>query len=70
VANEGKMIVIVPEKYAQKTLEILHGHDYGKEAALIGSVNLEPKSRVLLRTQIGSNRILDVMAGEMLPRIC
>ena len=70
VANEGKMIVIVPEKYAQKTLEILHGHDYGKEAALIGTVNLEPKSRVLLRTQIGSNRILDVMAGEMLPRIC
>lgn len=70
VANEGKMIVIVPEKYAQKTLEILYGYDYGKEAALIGTVNLEPKSRVLLRTQIGSNRILDVMAGEMLPRIC
>ena len=70
VANEGKMIVIVPENYAQKTLEILHGFDYGKEATLIGSVNLEPKSRVLLRTQIGSNRILDVMAGEMLPRIC
>jgi hydrogenase expression/formation protein HypE len=70
VANEGKLIIILPEKYAQKTLDILHAHPYGKDAALIGSVNAEPKSRVLLRTQIGSNRILDVMSGEMLPRIC
>lgn len=70
VANEGKLIIIVPEKFSQKTLEILHKHQYGKDAALIGSVNSEPKTRVLLKTQIGSNRILDVMAGEMLPRIC
>jgi hydrogenase expression/formation protein HypE len=70
VANEGKLIIIVPEKYSQKTLDILHDHKYGKDAVLIGSVKAEPKSRVLLKTQIGSNRILDVMAGEMLPRIC
>jgi hydrogenase expression/formation protein HypE len=70
VANEGKLIVILPGKFGEKALEILRNNKYGANAVLIGSVNQEPKNRVLLRTRIGSNRILDVMSGEMLPRIC
>jgi len=70
VANEGKLIVIVPANYTEKALSIVRENLYGKEAAVIGTVNSEPKSRVLLKTRIGSNRVLDVMAGEMLPRIC
>lgn len=70
VANEGKVIIIVSEKFSRKTIDILHSQKYGRDAVVIGVVNSEPKSRVLLRTRIGSNRVLDVMAGEMLPRIC
>jgi len=70
VANEGKLILILPRMYTQKALKIMHAHRYGKEAVLIGEVNAEPKSRVLLKTRLGSNRVLDVLSGEMLPRIC
>jgi hydrogenase expression/formation protein HypE len=70
VANEGKVIVIAPQSHAGKILEAMKAHPYGKDAALIGIVNKTPAKRVLLNTQIGSTRILDVLAGEMLPRIC
>lgn len=70
VANEGKIIVILPEQFAEQALSIIKSHQYGKNAACIGTVNAEPKDLVLLKTRIGSNRVLDVMAGEMLPRIC
>jgi hydrogenase expression/formation protein HypE len=70
VANEGKVIVILPQEYAEQALSIMKSHKYGQNAARIGIVNAEPKSLVLLKTRIGSNRVLDVMAGEMLPRIC
>jgi len=43
---------------------------YGEEAVIIGEVTAEPQSRVLLRTSIGTTRIVDMLAGEMLPRIC
>jgi len=70
VANEGKVIVILPEQYAEQALIIMRAHQYGANAVRVGSVNAEPKNLVLLKTRIGSNRVLDVMAGEMLPRIC
>ncbi len=70
VANEGKLILILPNYLADKALDILQKHEYGRKAVKIGMVLAEPKNRVLLKTRIGSNRILDVMAGEMLPRIC
>jgi hydrogenase expression/formation protein HypE len=70
VANEGKVIIILPEEYADQALTILHDQKYGKEAVRIGSVSDSPKPRVLLKTRLGSNRLLDVLAGEMLPRIC
>lgn len=70
VANEGKLIVIVPENEAEAALAAMQSNRYGKEACHIGHVNEAPAGRVLLKTQIGSTRVLDVMAGEMLPRIC
>lgn len=70
VANEGKVIVILPDQFSDKALSIMHTDPKAINAARIGTVNAEPVSMVLLKTRIGSNRVLDVMAGEMLPRIC
>ena len=70
VANEGKVIIILPEEEAQSALDALHNHQYGKNATRIGSVTAKPAGRVLLRTSLGTQRILDVLMGEMLPRIC
>ncbi|PKO02978.1 MAG: hydrogenase expression/formation protein HypE [Chloroflexi bacterium HGW-Chloroflexi-5] len=70
VANEGKLIVIVPENEADAALAVMKENTYGKGACRIGRVFESPAGRVLLKTQIGATRVLDVMAGEMLPRIC
>ncbi len=70
IANEGKVIVIVPPEEAEPALAALQSHPYGRNAALIGRVQPDPAGRVLLRTAIGGTRILDMLAGEMLPRIC
>jgi hydrogenase expression/formation protein HypE len=70
VANEGKVIVIVPAEQAAAALAAMRAHPYGQQAARIGVVQAAPAKRVLLRTLIGGTRILDVLAGEMLPRIC
>jgi hydrogenase expression/formation protein HypE len=70
VANEGKVIVIVPEAEAGVALAAMRNHHYGANAVRIGTVQADPPKRVLLRTLIGGTRILDVLAGEMLPRIC
>ncbi len=70
VANEGKVIIILPEGEAPAALEVMHRHPYGKDARRIGTVTEKPAGRVLLRTGLGTQRVLDVMMGEMLPRIC
>ena len=70
VANEGKMIVIVARKDAESVLESIKDTKYGADAAIIGEIKETPTSRVLMRTAIGSTRIIDVLAGELLPRIC
>lgn len=70
IANEGKVIVIVPPEEAQTALNAMINHPYGKDAAIIGEIADQPAGRVLLRTSIGATRILDTLAGEMLPRIC
>ncbi len=70
VANEGKVIIILPEKFANDAILALHSHPYGHEAAIIGKIGSDEPGTVLLRTDYGSTRILDMMAGEMLPRIC
>jgi len=70
LANEGKLIVILPEKYAQKALETIRKSPYGQMAMRIGSVFQDDPGRVLLSTAYGTTRILDMLSGELLPRIC
>jgi hydrogenase expression/formation protein HypE len=70
VANEGKVIIIVDEKYSNKILKVMRNHRYGKRANIIGKIISDPKGRVLMRTRLGTSRIVDMLSGEMLPRIC
>jgi hydrogenase expression/formation protein HypE len=70
IANEGKVIAIVPPEEAQEALNAMRANPYGQNAARIGVVQDSPARRVLLRTPIGTTRILDVLSGELLPRIC
>ena len=70
VANEGKLIAIVEENQGEKILNVMRKNKYGKDATIIGQVEESPLGRVLLKTGLGSTRIVDLLAGEMLPRIC
>jgi hydrogenase expression/formation protein HypE len=70
IANEGKIIIVVPEIHAEKALSTIQKNKYGRQAARIGTVKGEPVGKVLLQTSIGGTRILDILAGELLPRIC
>jgi len=70
VANEGKAVVVCPADLAEKALEVLRGHEHGREACKVGEITAEPPGMVLLRTTAGGERIVDVPTGEDLPRIC
>lgn len=73
VANEGKIVAIVPEDEAQAALEAMRADRYGAEAAIIGHVEELPSGRgpvVRVRTGWDSTRVLDMLVGEQLPRIC
>ena len=69
VANEGKMVCVCAPEAADAALAAMCADKYGAEAAIIGEV-LEGDGRVYLRTSFGSERILDMLVGEQLPRIC
>jgi len=69
LANEGKLIAVVAGNVAEQVLAVCQGHEYGKDARIIGEVTAETR-RVALRTFIGSTRIIDISSGELLPRIC
>ena len=73
MGNEGKMIAIVPGDQADKALELMRGTEHGKDAAIIAEVT-EPDetggSAVHIKTPLGATRVLDVLYGEGLPRIC
>ncbi len=70
IANEGKLIAVVGPEDAPRILDVMHKTKYGKEAVVIGQVEESPPGRLLLKTGLGSTRIVDLLAGEMLPRIC
>ncbi len=70
IANEGKLVAIVPEQWSDKILSAMHGSDSGKDAVRIGTVVAEHAGKVLAKTAIGGTRVVDVPAGELLPRIC
>jgi hydrogenase expression/formation protein HypE len=69
-ANEGKMIMIAPTEESERALSVLRGHPLGREAAVIGLVGDGRAGRVLLRTALGTHRILGRHVGEQMPRIC
>lgn len=70
VANEGKLIAVLPAEVADAVLEAMHAHPLGREAARIGRVVAEHPGIVIARTGIGGSRIVDTLVGEQLPRIC
>jgi hydrogenase expression/formation protein HypE len=70
VANEGKLVAVVAADAAAQVVEAMRREAYGLEATIIGEVTAQPAGKVLLRTGIGGTRIVDMLAGELLPRIC
>lgn len=70
VANEGKVVAFVRESDAAKVLDRMKRTKYGEDAAMIGRVTGSGKSQVRLKTAIGGTRLVDMLPGEMLPRIC
>jgi hydrogenase expression/formation protein HypE len=70
IANEGKLLAIVAADSADAALQTMRNHPLGTEAAIIGEVRSEPVGMVFLRTDIGGTRVLDMLVGDPLPRIC
>lgn len=70
VANEGRFVVILPRENSDRAVEILRRHDSGLKAEIIGFVEKPAYADVLMTSSIGSERIVDMMSGEQLPRIC
>jgi hydrogenase expression/formation protein HypE len=78
LANEGTMICVVEQSHAETALEVMRGHPLGRSAAIIGKIvtgagdagGSHPAGRATIRTAIGGSRVLRMLAGEQLPRIC
>jgi hydrogenase expression/formation protein HypE len=70
VACEGRLVAIVDGAEADRALEVLRAHPLGEQAAIIGHIAEEPPGIVLLKTAFGGTRIVDLMVGDPLPRIC
>ena len=70
VANEGILIAIVEASVAEAVVTAMHQHEFGRHAAIIGDIAEGPSGAVLLETAIGGTRIIDMLQGEQLPRIC
>jgi hydrogenase expression/formation protein HypE len=70
VANEGKLVAVVAESAAAEALALLRDSPLGARAVEIGVVEPEPEAMVLLDTALGGSRIVDLLVGDPLPRIC
>lgn len=70
VANEGRMAVFVPGEERDKALSVMRRHPMGKGACAVGEVIEDAQRLVTMKSKIGANRILDMLSGEQLPRIC
>ncbi|HEY4016868.1 MAG TPA: hydrogenase expression/formation protein HypE [Polyangiaceae bacterium] len=70
LANEGKVVAIVPDKNAGALLARMRSHPAGADSAIVGEVVVEPKRRVVAKTVFGGERVVDLLFGEQLPRIC
>ena len=70
VANEGKLVAVVPPHDADRLLGVMHGHPLGSNAAIIGEVVDDHRGMVILQSFIGGERLVTMLTGEQLPRIC
>lgn len=70
VANEGKVVMVVAEEDAAKVVKVMQKHSMGKEAAVIGEISEQHPGKAWMETEIGGKRLIDMLAGEQLPRIC
>jgi len=70
VANEGRLVAIVPAEAAERTLQIMRSQPVAAESAIIGAVTDARPGTVELRSPLGGRRIVDLLSGEQLPRIC
>ncbi len=70
VANEGKLVAIVPPGHADKVLAKMKQNPYSTEADIIGEVTKDHQGKVIMKTKLGTSRIVDMLTGELLPRIC
>jgi hydrogenase expression/formation protein HypE len=70
LANEGKLLAFVAPEHAGRILDVIRQNEYGRDAAVIGEVVADQPGRVTMQTRIGGNRIVDMLTGEQLPRIC
>jgi len=70
IANEGKVMVVVSEEGAEPVLELMRRHPLGKESQIIGEIVEAPKAKVIMKTKIGGTRVIDMLIGDQLPRIC
>ena len=70
VANEGKLIAFVDADHTNEVLSVTQKDDHGKDASIIGEVVSDHRGKVVMQTRIGGNRIVDMLTGSQLPRIC
>ena len=70
VANEGKLVAAVPPEHADAVLSAMKNNPYGSGSVIIGEAAAAPPGKVLIKTLIGGTRIVDMLSGEQLPRIC
>lgn len=70
VANEGKLLAVVPSADAAKLLNVMRAHPLGKNAAIVGEVVDEHAGMVILKSLVGGERVVTMLSGEQLPRIC
>jgi hydrogenase expression/formation protein HypE len=70
VANEGKLVAVVAASAAEEILQTMRESPYGKEASIIGEVKTDGPGRVVMKTLLGASRIVDMLVGDLLPRIC
>lgn len=70
VANEGKLLAVVPAAEAEVALEAMRSHSLGRDAAIIGEVTTDHPGFVVMKTRVGGTRVVDMLSGEQLPRIC
>jgi hydrogenase expression/formation protein HypE len=70
VANEGKLIAFVDADHAKEVLSVIQKDDHGKDACIIGEVVSDHIGKVVMKTRIGGTRIIDMLTGQQLPRIC